>query len=283
MALTDKQFALVSSGAGAVVVVILATLRFCGGVSLPAKPPAPVAKGANAAESLGASTESGAVWLSYVEQDAKAAGIRVPTLADMSHPFEYRKASTEKDLVLDAPPVELAGLRVQLTRTGNTAALRISNESEAELAYNLTMVPSTGTYVCSTVSQLPHNAMFVRPKSSELIAVCEFRDDTTVAVTLETMALTGLPFYYVAQVPPALVGIESKRARAHRIGLRLDSECQGTPSSGVLGGLSNGKITWRDLIDFYARHRCQTYRFPLSYRAFTAESARPLPVVAQDP
>ena len=46
----------------------------------------------------------------------------------------------------------------------------------------------------------------------------------------------------------------------------------------VRAGLERGEIGWRDLVDFYARHRCQTYQFPISYRAFSAEGAMRLPV-----
>jgi hypothetical protein len=48
----------------------------------------------------------------------------------------------------------------------------------------------------------------------------------------------------------------------------------------VRSGLERGEIGWRDLIDFYARHRCQTYQFPLLYRAFKIDGERPVPAVS---
>ena len=42
---------------------------------------------------------------------------------------------------------------------------------------------------------------------------------------------------------------------------------------------NRGDIGWRDLVDFYARHRCQTYQFPSSYRAFKSDGERPIPAV----
>jgi hypothetical protein len=47
----------------------------------------------------------------------------------------------------------------------------------------------------------------------------------------------------------------------------------------VRSGLENGRIGWRDLVDFYARHRCQTYEFPIAYRALKSDGERPIPAV----
>jgi hypothetical protein len=50
----------------------------------------------------------------------------------------------------------------------------------------------------------------------------------------------------------------------------------------VRNGIESGEIGWRDLVDFYARHRCQTYTFPLEYRAFNVDGQRTLPALAAD-
>jgi len=47
----------------------------------------------------------------------------------------------------------------------------------------------------------------------------------------------------------------------------------------VRSGLERGEIGWRDLIDFYARHRCETYHFPYDYRAFKKDNERSVPAV----
>jgi hypothetical protein len=51
-------------------------------------------------------------------------------------------------------------------------------------------------------------------------------------------------------------------------------------SQAVRSGLEQGQIGWRDLVDFYARHRCPTYRFPSSYRAFRSDGERQVPDIA---
>jgi len=47
----------------------------------------------------------------------------------------------------------------------------------------------------------------------------------------------------------------------------------------VRSGIERGDITWRDLADFYARHRCQTYPFPPKYHAFRENGEQALPAV----
>ena len=50
-------------------------------------------------------------------------------------------------------------------------------------------------------------------------------------------------------------------------------------SAVVRNGLDRGDLQWRDLVDFYARHRCQTYQFPVSYKALKQDGERPIPAV----
>jgi len=79
-------------------------------------------------------------------------------------------------------------------------------------------------------------------------------------------------------VPPQVVGVEDRLARGHR-GESGKQMCSPVVSAAVKGGLDKGDIGWRDLADFYARHRCQTYQFPSSYRAFKSDGERGLPAV----
>jgi hypothetical protein len=50
-------------------------------------------------------------------------------------------------------------------------------------------------------------------------------------------------------------------------------------SQAVREQLDRAEIGWRDLVDFYARHRCETYQFPVTYRAFKADGEQKLPVI----
>jgi hypothetical protein len=282
MALTDLQYKLAVTGGAALLVVVATTVSFCGGVTLPAKPPAPVKSG-TAQQLMKATSESESVWMDYVEKDAKAAGIATPTPSEMSKVLRYQK-SAMTTLALDAEPISLAGLQVRLLKVdqpADTIAVKLVNASTMALAYNITAESSTSSYVCDNVKYAPHNAIIVAAGKSETVSICSFRPGATVALMVETIELPALSQRYLSQLPPALVGIGEKRAKSHVTPDGLPFACSAIPSSSVRGGLANGKIGWRDLIDFYARHRCNTYVFHLSYRAFTKDGERPLP--AADP
>jgi hypothetical protein len=82
----------------------------------------------------------------------------------------------------------------------------------------------------------------------------------------------------LSQVPPTVVGIEERIARGHR-GVQTGESCSSMLSQVVRTGIDRGDIGWRDLVDFYSRHRCQTYQFPPSYRALKSDGERALPAV----
>ena len=42
--------------------------------------------------------------------------------------------------------------------------------------------------------------------------------------------------------------------------------------------IAEKKMTWRDITDFFARHRCDLHNLPANYRAFSRDHERPLPV-----
>ena len=94
----------------------------------------------------------------------------------------------------------------------------------------------------------------------------------------ETVALPKLSYYYVSALSPTAVGLDRLSSRGHRaVGGRLP--CQTFQSAVLDGALRTGATTWRDLIDFYARHPCQVYTFPNGYKAFSTDGERALPAV----
>jgi hypothetical protein len=97
-----------------------------------------------------------------------------------------------------------------------------------------------------------------------------------IVTKVETIELPPLSAWYVAQVPPQVVGVEDRIARGHR-GVDAKEKCSSVVSQVVRTGLDRGDIGWRDLVDFYARHRCQTYQFPSNYRAFKSDGERAVP------
>jgi hypothetical protein len=177
------------------------------------------------------------------------------------------------------PAIERAGLRLHVERSQGDVVLVIQNLLDSDVAYNVATTPSLGAYACNGARPLPFNAMVIGRRASETRTECSWRDGLTIIVNkVETVEVSPLSAWYVGQVPPRLVGIEDRVARGHR-GVETRETCSAVVSAAVRSGVDSGAIGWRDLVDFYARHRCQSYQFPSTYRAFKSDGERSLPAV----
>jgi len=262
-----------------VLVAVITYLRFCGALSLPNKPPAPTAPTGTQRQLLTQSTSTPGMYLDFLARDAASAGVRAPTQDEMGRKLAYRVDDARHVLELGKPAIEVAGLRLHVERSGDAVVLAIQNLVGSDVAYEVTTVPSIGSALCNSARPLPINAMVIAKGTSETRTECVFRDGISIVVTkVETMEVGPLSSYYLSEVPPTLVGIEDRIARGHR-GVDTKEPCSAVSSQVVRAGLERGDIGWRDLVDFYARHRCQTYQFPSSYRAFKSDNARPIPAL----
>jgi hypothetical protein len=279
MATQDQQFRLGVLAGGIALAAVITYMRFCGSVSLPPKPPPPQGPHGSERELLARSTASPVVYQHFLERDASAAGLRVPTVEEMSRKLAYRVDEARHVLELGQPPIDLAGLRIHIERTGNAVVMVIQNRLPSDVAYEVTSAPSTGTYGCASASPLPFNAMVIARGGTETRTECSWRTGEAIIVTkVETMEVSPLSSWYLSQLPPEVVGVEHRIARGHR-GVRTKEPCTPVMPQVVRSGLENGQIGWRDLVDFYARHRCQTYEFPVTYRALKSDGERPIPAV----
>jgi len=265
--------------AGAVVLVAVITyLRFCGSVELPPKPPPPTGPSGTQTQLLSKSASSPTVYQGFLDSDATAAGVRAPTLDEMSRKLPYRVDEGRHVLEPGKPPIEVAGVRLRLERSSDQVIMVIQNLLDSSVAYNVTSAPSTGAGMCNSARPLPFNAMVIAKGQSERRTECTWHDGMAIIVTkIETIEINPLSAWYVSQVPPQVVGIEDRIARGHR-GVDAKEKCSPVVSAVVRAGLDRGSIGWRDLVDFYSRHRCQTYHFPPSYRAFKSDGERAVPV-----
>jgi hypothetical protein len=276
--ISETQFQIGVGVAGIALVAGIAVLRFTGSVSLPAKPAPPAAVRGTSSELLTRSSASPAVYLDFVARDAAAAGVRVPTIEALARKLPDRVDSARHVLEVGEPALELAGVRLRAVRVTEGLALEITNATEADLAYDVVTAPMPAAG-CDSAPWLAFNAMTIARGQTETRVECRWRDGIALAVTrVETLELPPLARWYVNHVPPAVVGIEPRIARGHRA---PDSSrrCASTLPQSVRSGLERGEIGWRDLVDFYARHRCETYHFPLGYRAFKTDGERELPAV----
>lgn len=275
----EPQFRTGVLAAGAIVVAIITYLRFCGSLSLPPKPPQPSGPKGTQQQLLAQATGSPAVYQSYLQSDASAAGVQAPTADQMARKFAYRVDEARHVLELGKPPIEVAGLRMHLERTNDQVALVIKNLIESDVAYEVTTQPTLPPSTCRSAGALPYNAMVIAKGATATRTECIYRDGLSIVVVkTETMEVPALSAVYLSQVPPTVVGVEDRLARGHR-GESGQKMCSTVLPAAVKGGMEKGDIGWRDLADFYARHRCQSYQFPSSYRAFKSDGERGLPAV----
>jgi hypothetical protein len=276
MAASESQFRLGVFASCAALVVVIAYLRFCGSLSLPAKPPPPAGPTGTERQLLAKSTGTPAVYQSFVERDAAAAGVKVPSIDDMGRKFAYRVDEARHVIEPGHAPIEVAGLRLHVEKSGDAAVLVMQNMAASDVAYEVSTAPGGAT--CEPARPLPFNAMVIAKGASETRTECEWRDGMTIVATkVETIEIPPLSSWLLSHVPPELVGIDERIARGHHVEGR--DKCSTVMAARVRSGIENGNIGWRDLADFYARHRCMSYQFPPSYRAFKSDGERQLPAV----
>lgn len=279
---TDQPLRIGVLIAGAALVMSITYLRFCGSLSIPDKPAAPeeIISG-SAGQLLSDTTASPSAYKDFLQRDAAIAGVRTPTIEEMSRKLAYHVDESRQGYALELgkPPIERAGLRLHVERSGDAIVLVIQNLLDSDVAYDVVTRPSGGSYGCNAAPALPFNAMVIARHGSETRTECVWHDGETIIVSkVETVEVPPLSAWYLSEVPPQLVGIEDRIARGHRAP-DTKEPCSPTQGAAVRGAMDQGKIGWRDLVDFYARHRCQTYQFPLYYRAFTQDGERPLPAL----
>ena len=273
--MSDQQFRMGVVAGAIVLVAVITSLRFCGHMSLPPKPPEIRAASGTSRQLLTKSTASPGVYRQFLQTDAELAGVRAPSVDDMSRKFAYRVDEAKHTLELGKPPIEIAGLKLHLEQTGDQVALVIQNAVQSDVAYHV-VTNASSVYACKDVRPLPFNAMVLPMNGQETRAEC-VAGPPIVVTKAETVEIPPLSAYYLSQLPPALVGLDDHTARGHRTSSK--SPCVASMPAVVRSGLETGDIGWRDLVDFYARHRCQTYQFPSSYRAINADGQRQIPVV----
>lgn len=283
VSITDAQFRMGVGAGGIALVAVIATVRFCGSVSLPPKPEPPAAprgtSPASPGELLTRSSASPVVYQDFIARDAARAGVRAPTLDELSRKLPYRVDDARHTLRVGEAPLEVAGVRLRAIRVGDELALEVANASAADLAYHIISapIPSSG---CASAPVRGFNAMTIRKNGSETRIECGWREGIALAIArVETIEVLPLSAWYLDHVPPSAVGIEPRIARGHQQP-ETTERCAFALSQAVRSGLERGQIGWRDLVDFYARHRCQTYQFPMLYRAFAKDRERSVPAVS---
>jgi hypothetical protein len=278
VSITDTQFRVGVLAAGAVLAIGIFAGRFGGGLALPAKPPPPAPPSGTSSELLTRSSVSPSVYLDYIANDAQTAGVHTPTLEELSRKLPYRVDDVRHVLEVGEPPLELAGVRLRAVRAIEGLALEIENITATNIAYQVATTPIPAGR-CNAASVLPFNAMTIARDQIETRIECGWHDGIALAVTkVETLEVMPLSAWYLNHLPPSVLGIEPRLLRGHRAP-DASVRCVSSVPQAVRSGLERGEIGWRDLVDFYARHRCETYQFPNKYRAFSSDGERSVPAV----
>ncbi len=284
VAISDGHFRLGVIAGAIVLALVISSVRFCGSVSVPPKPAPPSGAVGTTNQLISKSVASPSMYQDFLARDAALAAVPVPTIDQMSRKLAFRADDARHVLEVGAPAIEAAGLRIAAVRANDTIAIEIQNATKSELAYFIKTAPTPNISGCNAARPLPFNANVIEKGAKETRVECVWRAGMAIAVThVETVELAPLSAYYMRQVPPALLGVDDRVSAGH-VAARPTGErgeiCAAIVSQAVRTGLESGEIGWRDLADFYSRHRCQTYNFPLSYRAFTQDNQRPIPVVS---
>ncbi len=200
MAISDAQFRIVTLGGGIALVAVMSALRFCGGVSLPPKPPPPAALSGTEEQLIARTQISPTVYVDYLKSDAAAASITAPTLQDMRRKLAYHGDESTHSLAPGDPPIEVAGVRLHLEVSGEAIVLKIDNLLPTDLAYEVTTSSSLGT-ACNSARALPFDAMVLHKGGSETRTECVYRTDAKIVVSkVETIELPPLSSYYIEHV-----------------------------------------------------------------------------------
>ena len=282
----DRTFKLIVGGCTAALVGVLMFVRFCGDLSVPAKPPPPVATvatGGNATDLLVSASASASAWEQFLINDASSAHVATPKPAEMTRVLPHKVDDKPFTLSVGGEPNEVAGVLLSVDREGSgdeaMLVLTIENRTDIDLAYEVVTRPSVGERTCQSREILFYDANVVGARRRERRSECVYREDMVLAVQrVETVELPPLAGWYVSRLPPSALTLETRLTKGHKP-FSGAPVCNVMMSQAIRSGLETGEIEWRDLVDFYARHRCDTYQFPQGYKAFRKDGERQPPVV----
>lgn len=279
----DHRTKLAVVGGAIVIVAALSAVQMCRGVDVAAKPAKP--RFDKSAQQVIQETKSNVdAFLQGAKSDASLAGVPAPTLDELSRALVFHRSDQRRTLVPDSAPIELAGLRIAAKsyRPPNSeklVVLEIHNPGTVPLAYSIDTQISIGDNACMGRTLLEHNAVVVEPGKTERRSECEFKRGIEVYVNrVEAAELSPLGAYYLSRLQPQALGVRDRIAHGHKPKLPTGVGTCGIAMDAIVrSGFQDGSVEWRDLVDFYARHSCESYQFYQGYKAFTSDAERPLP------
>ncbi len=259
-----------------VVVVVGINARFDYELPVPMLPPKPAPVEAAGFDGL---DNRPAVYAGHLESDSLALEVTPSASSEsMAAKFDYAMRD-ERQLLVIGQPVVTPWLRITprvdkpFGATEPHFILRIENLAKVPLAYRI--VTSTSD-ACEGKRNNRHNALAIPVHGAPERTECPYREKLAVYLeSIETIALPALSYHYVSRLRPSDVGIDARIGGGHT---GADKPLCTTVPQRVNDGIVSKELEWHDVIDFYARHSCERYTFPIAYKAFKQDGEHRLPV-----
>jgi hypothetical protein len=272
---------------------------FVGGVYLrfdydPPAPHRPAKPRIVASAVVGAADSSPGLYRAQLAKDATDFNVPATSPEDLGGVFSYDTSDPHAQLV-SGGLVETRDLKltvrvgpVNATYTNGSATfdhvvLHIENKTNTPVAYRVDTSPMAAPGKCLMKGDLAHDALAIGPHETIERTECGAKSsgDGVVVDHVETMVLPALSFFYVSRLFPPHIGLDPRATRGHRP--PRGATCENIPEQSIRRGMEKGQASWRDVIDFYARHNCEKYMFPVGYRAYSKPDQYTLPVIKVAP
>jgi len=285
--LSEMQFRAAVIVVNAILVILILRLRFCYEPELPPKPSKPAGVSIADAKATAARVDRNReVYGEYLVRDSREHGVEPVTVQQMAKAIPYRQSRMRHLLVPGKnDSTQFAGLKltVRAEKVPNSSRehllLDVTNTTDEPMAYRVVTRPSKGIQPCHKKKDLGHNAIAVAAGATETRTECIFRRSWGLEIErIEVMPLNKLSYFYVSQLQPSTLGIDSRVAGGH-LPPGGGAPCKSLLSSRTRKALDSGQLEWRDLVDFFARHPCKTYDFPSDYKAWNKDAEADLPAV----
>ena len=288
MQLAENHYRLAVLGACALAMLLLGRMRFCGDFDLPGKPPTPEVNVLDAKKVSASIKRSSEAYKSFLEQDTTTFGIPMVRERVMRAVFPYQ-ADRERRVLKPGETATVLGMSMTLSvekvrgSKRKHMILSIENKAHKPVAYRVQTRPSSGARSCKRMKHMAHNAVALPAGGRIERSECVYRKGWNLEIVeVETVTLPRLAYLYLSSMPPDGFGLDTRTSRQH-LAPKNSMSCRVPSSSTMMNAIKKGTISWHDLVDFYARHRCKTYKFPYSYEAFRKNDSRTLPVTEEDP
>jgi hypothetical protein len=282
MQVSNKQYTAIVIGLTVVAMMLVTRLRYCGAFALPEKPGKPVATVSNAQDVSDRIELSNDAYRTYLKRDTETFGIPAVVEQQMTAVFPHQE-DRQAHVLAPGDFVEVLGMKLTLTvekvsgSSTNQMMLAIENLGHKPLAYRVQTRLSSGEGACTRARQVRHNALAVPASGTVKRTECIYRKDRTLEITaVETIELPELGFLYLSSMDARNFALAERTVGMHVV--PLDAMACRVPQAATLRkAILAGNVSWRDQADFYARHRCQTYSMPVTYKAFQEDGEHSLP------